>query len=435
VTQGTINRITKADNPKFQTLNFLFAWRYFKAKKSTNAINIIAWISIVAMTFGTTALILVLSVFNGFEGMVKSLYSSFYSDIKILPAQGKVITLTPDQIKNIRSLTGIKNVSMVAEEKGLLQNSGLNRDSTEYNFQRAVTIKGVDENYKEVSGLPESIIRGEFSTGNDEIPYMVLGLGVEDALHIEADKNLLQLKAYLPKKDSSKSIDPVNNVSVDFSNTSGVFAIQQEFDFNYAITNLGFVKRLLGYKDNEYTAAEVAINTGVNEKDVQDQLQQQLGNSFLVQTRYEQNRSLYSIMTAEKWVVYAILVLIMFIFSFTIVSALTMLVLEKQKDISILHALGGNNNFIQKIFLSEGLLIGIFGGVAGIILALVIAWLQITYHLIPLEGGSFLINYYPVKLKWPDFVLVAMTVLLIALVSSYIPARKAARQEFSLRSE
>jgi len=435
VTQGTINRITKADNPKFQTLNFLFAWRYFKAKKSTNAINIIAWISIVAMTFGTTALILVLSVFNGFEGMVKSLYSSFYSDIKILPAQGKVITLTPDQIKNIRSLTGIKNVSMVAEEKGLLQNSGLNRDSTEYNFQRAVTIKGVDENYKEVSGLPESIIRGEFSTGNDEIPYMVLGLGVEDALHIEADKNLLQLKAYLPKKDSSKSIDPVNNVSVDFSNTSGVFAIQQEFDFNYAITNLGFVKRLLGYKDNEYTAAEVAINTGVNEKDVQDQLQQQLGNSFLVQTRYEQNRSLYSIMTAEKWVVYAILVLIMFIFSFTIVSALTMLVLEKQKDISILHALGGNNNFIQKIFLSEGLLIGIFGGIAGIILALVIAWLQITYHLIPLEGGSFLINYYPVKLKWPDFVLVAMTVLLIALVSSYIPARKAARQEFSLRSE
>ena len=435
MTQGTINRITKADNPKFQTLNFLFAWRYFKAKKSTNAINIIAWISIVAMTFGTTALILVLSVFNGFEGMVKSLYSSFYSDIKILPAQGKVITLTPDQIKNIRSLTGIKNVSMVAEEKGLLQNSGLNRDSTEYNFQRAVTIKGVDENYKEVSGLPESIIRGEFSTGNDEIPYMVLGLGVEDALHIEADKNLLQLKAYLPKKDSSKSIDPVNNVSVDFSNTSGVFAIQQEFDFNYAITNLGFVKRLLGYKDNEYTAAEVAINTGVNEKDVQDQLQQQLGNSFLVQTRYEQNRSLYSIMTAEKWVVYAILVLIMFIFSFTIVSALTMLVLEKQKDISILHALGGNNNFIQKIFLSEGLLIGIFGGIAGIILALVIAWLQITYHLIPLEGGSFLINYYPVKLKWPDFVLVAMTVLLIALVSSYIPARKAARQEFSLRSE
>lgn len=387
------------------------------------------------MTFGTAALILVLSVFNGFEGMVKSLYSSFYADLKVLPAQGKTLTLTPEQIKNLRTVTGVKNLSMVAEEKGLLQNSGLNRDSTEYDFQRAVTIKGVDENYKDVSGVDSSIIRGEFSTGNDEIPYLVVGLGVEDALHIEADKNLFKLKAYLPKKDSSKSIDPANNISVDFANTSGAFAIQQEFDFNYAITNIGFVKRLLGYKDNEYTCAEIAIDNGINEKDVQERLQQQLGKSYVIQTRYEQNKSLYSIMTAEKWVVYAILVLIMFIFSFTIVSALTMLVLEKQKDISILHALGGNNSFIQKIFLSEGLLIGIIGGVAGIILALVVAWLQITYHLIPLEGGSFLINYYPVKLQWPDFILVAITVLLIALLASWIPARKAARQEFSLRSE
>ena len=407
----------------------LFAWRYFKAKKSTNAINIIAWISILAMTFGTTALILVLSVFNGFESMVKSLYSTFYSDMKILPAQGKVLVLTPEQIKNIRGITGVRNISMIAEEKGLLLNSGVNRDSTEFNFQRAVTIKGVDEYYKDVSGLPGSITRGEFSTGNDEIPFMVLGVGVEDALRIEAEKNLLQLKAYLPKKDSSGSI------SVDFVNTSGVFMIQQDFDFKYAITNLGFVKRLLGYKENEYTAGEIAINNTDDEQAIKEKLQEQLGKNYIVQTKYEQNRSLYSIMTAEKWVVYAILVMIMFIFSFTIVSALTMLVLEKQKDISILHALGGNNNFIQKIFLSEGLLIGIIGGIAGVILALIIAWLQITYHLVPLEGGSFLIDYYPVKLQWPDFVLVAITVLIIALLASWIPARKAARQDFSLRSE
>ena len=387
------------------------------------------------MTFGTAALILVLSVFNGFEGMVKSLYSSFYSDMKISPAQGKVLVLTPGQVKDIRGVAGVKNISLVAEEKGLLQNSGINRDSSEFNFQRAVTIKGVDENYKDVSGLPLSIVRGEFSTGNDEIPYMVLGVGVEDALHIEAEKNLLQLKAYLPKRDSSVSLDPMNNVSVDYANTSGVFVIQQEFDFKYAITNLGFVKRMLGYADNEYTAVEIAVNNIDDEARVQERLQNQLGKNYVVQTRYEQNRSLYSIMTAEKWVVYAILVMIMFIFSFTIVSALTMLVLEKQKDIGILHALGGNNNFIQRIFLTEGLLIGVIGGITGIILALVIAWLQVTYHLIPLEGGSFLIDYYPIKLKWPDFILVAITVLLIALLASWIPARKAARQEFNLRAE
>ena len=390
------------------------------------------------MTFGTTALILVLSVFNGFEGMVKSLYTAFYTDIKIFPSQGKVLNLTTEQIKKIRVVAGVKNLSLVAEEKGLLQNSGsyrdLNQDTTEYNFQRAVTIKGVDDNYKDVSGVAENVPRGEFSTGNEEIPYIVLGVGVEDALHVEADKNI-PIKVYLPKRDSSVLIDPLSNVSVDNVNTSGVFVIQQEFDFNYALTNLGFVKRLLGYKDDEYTGVELAINPDTDADDVKENLQQLLGKNYIVQTRYEQNRSLYSIMTAEKWFVYAVLVLIMFIFSFTIVSSLTMLVLEKQKDISILHALGGNNRFIQKIFLSEGLLIGIFGGVAGIILALLIAWLQINYKLIPLQGGSFLIDYYPVKLHWQDFVLVAVTVLFIALLASWIPARKAARQEFSLRAE
>lgn len=386
------------------------------------------------MTFGTTALILVLSVFNGFEGMVKSLYSDFYTDLKIFPTQGKVLNLTAEQIKMIRGVAGVKNLSLVAEEKGLLQHSGLNRDTTEYNFQRAVTIKGVDGNYKDVSGVAANVPRGEFSTGNEEIPYIVLGVGVEDALHVEADKNM-PIKVYLPKRDSSVLIDPLRNVSVDNVNTSGIFVIQQEFDFNYAITDLGFVKKLLGFNADEYTGVELAITGGSDADDVKENLQEALGKNYLVQTRYEQNRSLYSIMTAEKWFVYAVLVLIMFIFSFTIVSSLTMLVLEKQKDISILHALGGNNNFIQKIFLSEGLLIGIFGGIAGIILALIIAWLQINYKLIPLQGGSFLIDYYPVKLKWPDFVLVAFTVLFIALLASWIPARKAAKQEFSLRAE
>ena len=387
------------------------------------------------MTLGTTALILILSVFNGFEGMVKSLYTTFYTDLKIFPAQGKVLTLTSEQLKQIRGVTGVTNLSLVAEEKGLLQNSGINRDSTEYNFQRAVTIKGVDENFKNVSGVPGNVLRGSFDLGNDEIPYMVLGVGVEDALHVEAEKNLFPLMAYLPKKDSSISNDPLQNVSADPVNTSGVFVIQQEFDFNYAITNIGFVKKLLGLKANEYSGVELAINKESNADDVKESLQQQLGKNYLVQTRYEQNQGLYSIMTTEKWVMYAVLVLIMCVFSFTIVSSLTLLVLEKQKDISILHALGGNNNFIQRIFLSEGLLIGIFGGIAGIILALVIAWLQVTYKLIPLQGGSFLIDYYPVKLKWPDFVLVAVTVLFIALLASWIPARKAAGQEFSLRAE
>ena len=387
------------------------------------------------MTFGTTALILVLSVFNGFEGMVKSLYTTFYTDLKVFPSQGKVLNLTAEQIRQIRGVASVKNLSLIAEEKGLLQNSGFDRDSSEYNFQRTVTIKGVDENYKDVSGVPGSIVRGEFSTGNDETPYIVLGVGVEDALHVEAEKNLSPLMAYLPKKDSSTSNDPLQNVSADPVNTSGVFVIQQEFDFNYAITNIGFVKKLLGYKENEYTSVEIAINPESNADDVKENLQKQLGKNYLVQTRYEQNRGLYSIMTAEKWVVYAVLVLIMFIFSFTIVSSLTMLVLEKQKDISILHALGGNNNFIQKIFLSEGLLLALIGGGAGMLIAFLLAFIQLNFKIIPLEGNSFLIDYFPVKLSLPDFLLVGITVLAIALLASWLPARKAALHQFALREE
>ena len=387
------------------------------------------------MTFGTAALILVLSVFNGFEGLVKSLYSSFYTDLKIFPAKGKVLTLTEEQLNKIRSIEGIKNYSLVAEEKGMLQHSGLDSDSAEYNFQRVVTIKGVDENYKDVAGVAKSIVRGEFSTGNDEKPLIVLGSGVEDALELRAEQNIYPIKAYLPKKSMSESFDPAENVSADLVNTSGVFAIQQDFDNNYAITNLAFIKNMLGLKKNEYSGLEIVLKNPDDVDEVQTDLQKLLGSNYLIQTRYEQNRGLYSIMRTEKWVIYAVLVLIMIIFSFTIVSALTMLVIEKQKDISVLNALGGDKNFIQKIFLGEGLLIGTIGGIAGILLALLITWLQVTFKLIPLQGGSFLINYFPVELRLPDFFLVAATVLFIALLASWIPARKAAGQEFSLRSE
>jgi lipoprotein-releasing system permease protein len=416
-------------------LNFLFAWRYFKAKKSTNAINVIAWISVVAMTLGTAALILMLSVFNGLEGLVKSLYSSFYTDLKIFPAHGKVLTLTPQQIDKLNKINGVKNYSLVAEERGILQHSGMNRDSTEFNFQRALTIKGVDERYKDVSGVTGTIRHGAFSTGNDETPYIVLGAGVEDVLHIDAEKNIFPLKIYLPKKSGAELFDPSKNVSTELVYPSGSFLIQQDFDFNYAITNLDFVKNMLGLGKDEYSAVEISVKDPGDAEKVKDDLVSLLGKDYQVQTRFEQNRSLFAIMRAEKWVVYAVMVLVMIIFSFTIVSSLTMLVLEKQKDISILHSLGSTSNFIQKIFLSEGLLIGMIGGAAGIIVALIIAWLQVNYKLVPLAGGSFLIDYYPIELQPVDFILVAVTVLGIALLAAWIPARKAAGQEFSLRSE
>jgi len=407
-------------------LPLLFAWRYFKAKKSTNAINIISWISIGAIVIGTAALILMLGVFNGLEGLVKSLYSSFYSEMNISAARGKTITVTNEQLQNLKGLSGIKNFSLVVEEKGMLKNGG---------YQSVVVLKGVDTNYRYVTGVADHLIRGNYNLGTSGDPLLILGAGVENAVGVQADRNLLALMIFLPKRNSSELIDPLQNISEDSINTSATFVIQQDFDNKYAITNIEFVKKMLGFQADQYSAIEISLQDASAADEVKTDLQKIFDKNYKVQTRYEQNQSLYSIMRAEKWVIYAVLVLIMVIFSFTLVSSLTMLVIEKEKDISVLHALGGNRNFIQKIFLSAGVLLTLIGAGCGILLALLIAWLQINYKLIPLSGESFLIDYYPVTLKVGDLLLVAVTVIVIALLASWIPSRKAALNEFSLRSE
>jgi len=407
-------------------LNFLFAWRYFKAKKSTNAINIIAWTSITAIIIGTTALILVLSVFNGFEGLVKSLYSSFYTDLKVSPVSGKMITVTPEQIKQLKGVAGIRNFSMILEEKAMVQNG---------DNQTVIYLKGVDENYRYITGVADHLINGEYNIGNEEVPRLVLGAGVEDALGIYADRNIFTLKIYLPRKSNSKQIDIMEDISNDTIQSSAAFLIQQDFDNKYGITNIDFVRKSLRLTANEYSGVEIALKDPSKMKVIRKELGGIFGNGYLIQDRYEQNRSLFSIMNIERWIVYGVLCLILVVAAFNMIGALTMLVLEKQKDISVLHALGGNRSFIQRIFLSEGMLLALIGGGIGMLLAFLIAWLQIKFHLIPLQGGSFLIDYYPVKLRGIDFLLVGATVFIIAMVASWLPSRKAANQNFSLRSE
>lgn len=407
-------------------LNFLFAWRYFKAKKSTNAINIIAWISIAAIIIGTAALILVLSVFNGFEGLVKSLYSSFYTDLKISPATGKIMKVSAEQLQKLKSISGIKNFSFIAEEKALLQNG---------EYQSVVYLKGVDENYRYTTGVASHIVKGNYELGTEDAPLLVMGAGVENAIGIQADRNLFTLKIYLPRKNNGEQINFLEDISRDTIRSSAVFVIQQDFDNKYGITNIDFVKRAMKLQSDEYSSLELAVQDPGKSNEIKKALQKIFGTGYLVQNKYEQNRSLYSVMNLERWVIYGILSLILVVAAFNMIGALTMLVLEKQKDISVLHAMGGNKSFIQKIFLSEGILLAVIGGCIGMLLALLIAWAQINFHLIPLEGGTFLISYFPVKLRWMDFLLVGATVFVIALLASWIPARKAALQEFSLRSE
>ncbi|MBS1580273.1 MAG: ABC transporter permease [Bacteroidetes bacterium] len=403
-------------------MNLLFAWRYFKSKKTTNAINIIARISVIAIAVGTTALIIVLSVFNGFEDLVKGLYADFYADIKVSPVKGKTIILTPEQINQLKNINGITQTSLVAEEKALLVNG---------DNQAIVYVKGVDDNYTNTSNMLAHIVRGKFILGNIENPKLVIGAGIENAAGIDVERSLTSVNIYLPDRKAKNLLNPENLTAYTLQ-PSGTFLVQQDFDNKYVFTNLAFAKFMLGLNANEYTSADIKTNNNSNK--VKTQIQKILGANYLVQTRYEQNQSLYMVMNIEKWVIYAILSLILIVAAFNIIGALTMLVIEKEKDIAVLKAMGANNKKIQSIFLFEGILLASIGGISGILLASVICFLQMQFHLIKLSGGSFIIDYYPVQLNIFDFVLVAVTVLIIAILAAFIPAKKASMQEFSLKS-
>jgi lipoprotein-releasing system permease protein len=191
---------------------------------------------------------------------------------------------------------------------------------------------------------------------------------------------------------------------------------------------------MLGLQPNEFSGAEISLKDENKTDETKTSLQKLFGKDYKIETRYEQNKSLYGVMRTEKWVIYGILTLILIIAAFNIVGALTMLVLEKQKDINVLKALGANNNYIQRIFLSEGFLLATIGGMLGILLAILICWLQVKYKLVPLQGGSFLIDYYPVKLVATDFLLVITTIMIVAFLASWFPSRKAALQQIELKS-
>jgi lipoprotein-releasing system permease protein len=368
---------------------------------------------------------LVLSVFNGFEDLVKSLYSNFYSDVKVVPAKGKTFTLTAAQLNEIHKISGIKGTSLDAEEKALLQNG---------EQQTVVFLKGVDSNYFKVSGVSQKMYHGIFDVGTIDNPKLVLGAGIENAIGIQADRNLFPVTVFLPKKTNSDNPNPLSALSEGNATTSGSFAIQQDFDNKYVLTNLPFMKQQMNYQPNEYSALEISLTDPDQTENFTKTLQKVLGNKYKVLTKYQQNMSLYNYMRVEKWFIYEVLTLILIIAAFNMVGALTMLVLEKRKDISVLQSMGADRSLIKKIFLSEGILLAVIGAGTGIILALIIAFLQMKFHLIKLQGNSFLIDYFPVKLVLTDFILVVLTAMIIAFIASWFPAKKASQQMFNLKA-
>lgn len=270
-----------------------FAWRYFKGKKSANAINIIAWVTTGVIAFATCCQILVLSVFNGFEGLVKSLYGTFYPDIRVLPAKGKIFEMDRNTIQKLQEHPLVKNVSMIVEEKALLQNG---------DYQSTVILKGVDKNYTAVTGVAQKITEGKFDLGDAEHPKLVMGSGIQSAAGIVMSEAFPPepVTVILPKNNSASN-DLMDALSEGNVTTSGVFAIQQDFDNNYAIAGIDFMKQQMSLTADQYNAVEVKLLPDVKLEDAQEQLQKLLGNKFEVQTRFQQNMSLYTTMRLEKW--------------------------------------------------------------------------------------------------------------------------------------
>jgi lipoprotein-releasing system permease protein len=400
-------------------LHFLFAWRYFRGKYSFQAIQLIAWVSVFAIAIGTAALLTILSVSNGFSEIVNGLYSDFYADLRVVPNASKFTQLTPPQLNTLRQIDGVHYATGIVENKAILVRN---------QNQAVVFVKGVDSNYIHINKVNQYLKRGVFEVGSLDSPKLVLGIGVEENLLLfNADLGEpLELIAVGRSGKSLKSMDQLNHlVAVQ----SGAFSVQQEFDVQYVFTSNQFAQYLFDLDSNRYSGVELSIDLN-KEKSIVTAIQNLLGPGFAVQNKYQQNADLYKIMQIEKWIIFAILALIMVVASFNLVGALTMLVLEKQKDIHVLHAMGATAGTIQKIFLSLSIVMAMTGALIGGLIASCLIFLQTQFHFIQLQGVSFVIDYYPVKAIWTDYLAVISLVVLIALVAGWIPAKKAAGRIF-----
>ena len=402
-----------------------FAWRYFKSKKTTNAINLIAWISMVAIALVTAALIIVLSVFNGFEDLVKSLYGDFYADVKITSATGKWMKASGSTAKKIATLDGVKQAEPVLEERAIL---------VDQEDKSIVWLKGISENYVAVSGVPPHLMRGTFETGTREKPEVVLGAGVENALQITAGQSIFPLTIYLPNRNAASLTDPLEALRSANAIATGSFVIQQDFDNQYAFTNKQFLQYMLDLESDEATSIEVFTLTGANIGRLKRELSAMLGKNFIIKDRYEQNQNLYAAMQAERVIIYGVACLILVIAAFNIISSLTMTVLEKQQDIAVLQAMGTTGNKVSTIFLKLGAILAGLGGTVGFLVGVLVCVGQQHFHWIKLGGQSFIIDYYPVAMRLEDFITVAIIIFVIAFFSGWLPSRKAARTAYSLKS-
>lgn len=371
---------------------------------------------------GTAALIIVLSVFNGFEGLIVSLFNSFNPDISITAAEGKTFNSSDFPTEEIKKIPGVVYYTEVIEENALLR----------YKSQQFIaTIKGVSSDFASMTKLNEHIIDGEFILDQNGVEYGVFGAEIAYRLGINLNDFTTSVDVYIPRRTSTISLNFASTFNQQSIIPVGVFAVQQEFDSKYAIVPIEFARRILEY-ENELTGVEIGLKPGSSSKDIILTLTNLLGKQFVVKDRFQQQEFLYKVMKSEKLAIFIILSFIIVIAIINVIGSITMLILDKRKDILILTNLGAENQTIKKIFLIEGMIINFSGAILGLILGGLFCWLQTEFGLITIgAGASFVVEAYPVKMKLLDFLLVMGTVFFIGTISAWLPVRRINKKYFS----
>lgn len=395
------------------------AKRYLFSKKSRNVINIITTISVILVAFVSMALFITLSVTNGLNNLVVSMFNTFDPELSIVPTTGKVFHYT-DSLEHILNNSSIAHYSKVLEEDVLIK----------YGDKQLIgKLKGVDDNYTKVCNIDSAIIRKEYKTKQGDVSMAVIGQGIAYQLGIGLEF-YTPIQIYAPRRGTKISISPNDAYKKGYCHPAAVFSIQQDIDSKYIISNIEFSRTLLEYT-NEVSAIEIKLKAGVNDSDFEEELQQALGSTLNVKNRYEQHEFLYKVMKSEKWIIFMIISLICVIASFSTLGTLTMIVIDKKRDISILKSLGTPLATIKKIFLIEGWLISISGSIIGLAVGLLLSWLQAHYGFIKLHGsGSFVVEAYPVAIEMTDLLLCFGIVVFIGFIASYIPVQKISKSSF-----
>lgn len=394
---------------------FWVAKRYLFSKKSHNAINIISGISALGVCIGTIALICVLSVFNGFEGLIQGMFSAFDPDLKISLVEGKTFNVNTPAFEKVKNHHAVVHYVEEISETALLRFG---------DRQMPVKILGVGENFHKVTNIDSIMYDGTFSLNDGDFEHAVVGIGVANKLGLNVHM-IDPLVIYAPKRTEKINIvRPDASFNEESAFTSGVFLVNQpEYDDQNVLVSLNLARNLFEYDEHTISNFQLKIAPNSNVKNIKKELQKILGPEFKVLNTYEQQEDFFKITKIEKWITYLILCFILLIATFNIIGSLSMLILEKKEDIEILRSLGGDEKLIKHIFLFEGWMISALGVLIGLILGIIIILIQQHFGILKLGGDNYVVDAYPVVLKFSDILISFASVGIMGLLASLYPVK------------